>query len=37
LEKTHFAEATIWFEKPDAKHGSTWPTRIELIANDTLN
>ena len=38
LEKTHFAEATMWFEKPDAKHGSTWPTRIELIPNhDTLN
>ena len=34
LEKTHFAEATMWFEKPDAKHGSTWPTRMELLSKD---
>ena len=34
LEKTHFAEATMWFEKPDANHGSTWPTRMELLSKD---
>ena len=35
LEKTHFAEATTWFEKPDANHGRTpWPTREELLSKD---
>ena len=34
LEKTHFAEATTWFEKPDANYGSTWPTRMELLSKN---
>ena len=38
IQKTHFAEATMWFEKPDASrivpYGSTWPTRMELLSKD---